>query len=70
MSTKLLTVNELAKLKNVHIVTVYRWIKGGLKTKKVPQRGLKMHHLINIIDANIFLNKATNKKRTAKKEAL
>ena len=49
------TVEEVATLKGVHKITVYRWIKDGLKTKIVPMVGRRTRHMITMSDVEKFL---------------
>jgi excisionase family DNA binding protein len=57
--TELLTVPESAKRMNVSRVTIYQWIKKGLKTTKTF-RGTKQTQLIDPKDLDVFVKEAIN----------
>ena len=56
------TVAEVAVLENVETVTVYRWIKGGLETKREHMSGLRYRKMIGHDDLREWVDGAKNDK--------
>lgn len=54
-----LTVAEISKIQKVSPVTIYEWIKKGLKTEKELISGTRHRHMIKLKDVKEFIKRGS-----------
>ena len=61
MTEKLLSTTEISKHYKVHVITIYNWIKKGLKIAETKEKGLRKYHYFHLSDVDEFLIKNRHK---------